>query len=61
MYIKYILSLFNIDTLLAVSAIHVSNTWMTSDDKLQIPMQLSFHKFVVQNTFMINYFVVGPL
>ena len=34
---------------------------LTSDDKLQILTQLSFHKFVVQNTFVINYFVVGPL
>ena len=34
---------------------------LTSDDKLQILTQLSFHKFVVQNTFVINYFVLGPL
>ena len=34
---------------------------LTSDDKLKILTQLSFHKFVVQNTFLINYFVVGPL
>ena len=34
---------------------------LTSDDKLQILTQLSFHKIVVQNTFVINYFVVGPL
>ena len=34
---------------------------LTSDDKLQILTQLSFHKFVVQSTFVINYFVVGPL
>ena len=34
---------------------------LISDDKLQILTQLSFHKFVVQNTFVIDYFVVGPL
>ena len=34
---------------------------LTSDDKLQILTQLSFHQFVVQNTFVINYFVVEPL
>ena len=34
---------------------------LTSDDKLQILTQLSFHKFVVQNTFVINYFSLGPL
>ena len=34
---------------------------LTSDDKLQILTQLSFQKFVVQNSFMINYLVVGPL
>ena len=34
---------------------------LTSDDKFQILTQFSFHKFVVQNTFVINYFVVGPL
>ena len=34
---------------------------LTSDDKLQILKQLSFHKFVVQNTFVIIYFVVGHL
>ena len=34
---------------------------LTSDDKLQILTQLSCHKFVVQNIFVINYFVVGPL
>ena len=34
---------------------------LTSDDKLQILTQLSFHKFVVQNTFVISNFVVGPL
>ena len=33
---------------------------LTSDDKLQILTQLSFNKFVVQNTLVINYFVVGP-
>ena len=33
---------------------------LTSDEKLQILTQLSFHKFVLQNTFVINYFVVGP-
>ena len=34
---------------------------LTSVDKLQILTQLSYHKFVVQNTFVINYFFVGPL
>ena len=34
---------------------------LTSDAKLQILTQISFHKFVVQNTFVVNYFVVGPL
>ena len=34
---------------------------LTSDDKLQILTQISFHNFVVQNTFVIKYFVVGPL
>ena len=34
---------------------------LTSDDKLQILTQLSFHKFVVRNTVVINYFVVWPL
>ena len=34
---------------------------LTSDDKLHILTQLSFHKFVVQNTYVINYFVVGLL
>ena len=34
---------------------------LTSDDQLQILTQLSFHKFVVQTTFVIIYFVVGPL
>ena len=34
---------------------------LTSDDKFQILTQLSFSKFVVQNTFVISYFVVGPL
>ena len=34
---------------------------LTSDDKLQILTQLSFHNFVVQNIFVINYFVVRPL
>ena len=33
---------------------------LTSDDKLQILTQLSYHKFVVQNTFVIKYFIVGP-
>ena len=34
---------------------------LTFDDKLQIRTQLSFHKFVVQNISVINYFVVEPL
>ena len=34
---------------------------LTSVDKLQIMTQLSCYKFVVQNIFVINYFVVGPL
>ena len=34
---------------------------LTSDDKLQGLTQISFHKFVVQNIFVINYFFVGPL
>ena len=34
---------------------------LTSDDKLQILTQLSFHKFVVQKHFVITYFVAGPL
>ena len=34
---------------------------ITSNDKLKIMTQLSFHKFGVQNIFMNNYFVVGPL
>ena len=34
---------------------------LTSDDKLQILTNLSFPKLVVQNTFVINYFAVGPL
>ena len=34
---------------------------LTSDEKLPILTQLSFHKFDVQNTFVINYFVVRPL
>ena len=34
---------------------------LTADDKLQILIQLSSNKFVVQNTFVVNYFVVGAL
>ena len=34
---------------------------ITSDDKLQILTQLSFHKFFVQNIFVNNYLVSGPL
>ena len=34
---------------------------LTSDGKLQILTQYSFHKFVVQNTFVINDFVVEPV
>ena len=34
---------------------------LTYDNKLQILTQLSFHKFVLQNIFVINYFLVGPL
>ena len=34
---------------------------VTFDDKLQILTQHSFHNFVVQNIFAINYFVLRPL
>ena len=34
---------------------------LISDDNLQIMTQIYFHKFVVQNAFVINYFVLGPL
>ena len=34
---------------------------LISDDKLRILTQLYFHEFVVQNSFVINYFVLKPL